>query len=507
MFRASSFCMLFLIVVSWAFGGGFSWGPWLVGSGGLLCLGWAVVEVLRNRGKGQKLWSWRIAPWLMWIAFVGISILNPSHAPEDSKLGKFTTPQGPGSWDTLGIVNPAVPVDHIEWLPASSDANRTTMYLFSTVGIMAFSLALAISPSTRSEIRRTLKFLFANVMLLTLIGFYFYFFSEEKLIFGKYLAEGGIPFASFHYKNSWAAYAILSVGIGLGLADHYWKSGHQLLGKGSLTPAFLLAIPIILSSIPLLESRSGLLLMLLLVVWAVFDHCRGRRFGSLRGKILLIPSVAIILIMGWWGWKTSAPQLEKMYNKSKADIEQVNADQPTGRMILIRDTIEMAKAKPWFGWGLATFSQIYPVFQGPELYGKIEFPGGEEFAWVPEYYEFAHCDWVQYWAETGTIGLVLLLATPIAWVIHFLRRGRPNPLSYWLSVGCILILLLATFEFPSGCEAVSLLFAACLSLSGKYALLTKERSLHRHRRDEHKSVAPHRISSRTQSAGQSLTNE
>jgi O-antigen ligase len=364
------------------------------------------------------------------------------------------------------------------------------MYLFSTVGIMAFSLALAIAPSTRSEIRRWLKFLFANAMLLTLVGFYF--FSEKELIFGMYLAEGGIPFASFHYKNSWAAYAILSVGIGLGLADYYWRSGHQLLGARSLTLAFLVSIPIVLSSFALLESRSGLLLTILLVIWTAFDHCcRGRRFGGLQGKRLLISSVASILILGWWGWKMTEPQLENIYKKSAVQIDQVEADQPTGRMILIRDTIEMAKAKPWFGWGLATFSQVYPVFQGPELYKRVDFPGGEEFAWVPEYYEFAHCDWVQYWAETGMIGLVLLLATPIAWVIHFWHRGRSNPLSYWLGVGCVLILLLATFEFPSGCEAVSLLFAACLSLSGKYALCSpRKRSSHRHQRDDQQECCP-----------------
>jgi hypothetical protein len=226
-------------------------------------------------------------PWLAWIILVGISIVNQSHAPKDSKLGKFTAPQGAESYDTLGMVNPAVPVDHIEWLPASSDASRTMMYLFSSVGIMAFSLALVISHPTRSEIRHSLVFLFANAMLLTLVGFCFHFFSEKELIFGRYLAEGGTPFASFHYKNSWAAYAILSVGIGLGLADHYWRSGHHLLGTRSLTPVFLLAIPIILSSFPLIESRSGLLLTILLIIWAVFDHfCRGRRFGALQGKKL-----------------------------------------------------------------------------------------------------------------------------------------------------------------------------------------------------------------------------
>jgi O-antigen ligase len=178
--------------------------------------------------------------------------------------------------------------------------------------------------------------------------------------------------------------------------------------------------------------------------------------------------------MGWFGWQTLGAQVQDMLDRSEGELEQVEKDEPTGRMILIEDTWNMAKEKPWFGWGLATFAQIYPRFQNPRLYQLITFPGGEDFQWVPTYYQFAHCDWLQYAAETGFVGLFLLMATPLAWVFHCHRRGRRNPLTHWLHVGALLILFQAIFELPFASEAVALLFAACVALGGKYALLEEE---------------------------------
>ena len=111
-----------------------------------------------------------------------------------------------------------------------------------------------------------------------------------------------------------------------------------------------------------------------------------------------------------------------------------------------------------------------------------------DFAWVPSYYEFAHCDWAQYWAETGVVGLLLLLGTPLLWFVYHLRKGRGNSITHWLGVGCVLVMILAWFEFPFGAEAVSLLFAACFTFAGKYADMSeqsrKRRKRRRRREDE-----------------------
>ncbi|MGY8689927.1 MAG: hypothetical protein ACKVHP_19610, partial [Verrucomicrobiales bacterium] len=248
--RTPKFSLVFLIVVSWAFGGGVSWGPYLVGGGGLLCLVLALVERGKYAASPLRLCSWRILPWVIWIALVGISMGNRSHAPKDSELSReYTNPHGGNASDTLGSINPAVPIDHIEWLPTTSDVGRTGLYLFTLVGIMAFAMAVVLMAGSRKDIRRWLIALFVNTLIMALVGYWFHF-QDPNLIFGKYKTEGSVPFASFHYKNCWTAYAILSAVIGLGIGHYFLKQGHALMGAKSPTAFFLFATPLILLSLP-----------------------------------------------------------------------------------------------------------------------------------------------------------------------------------------------------------------------------------------------------------------
>ncbi len=484
--RASISCLGLIIAISWLLGGGIDLGPYLVGGWGVLCLVLAIVEGGRRL---RDLFSWRITPWLLWLVLVGISVANPSHEPKHEELVRdhamrLGFNEAP---DSIGTANPSMPLDHVEWLPRTPDRSRTAFYLIATAGVMALAVAIIILPMGRKTIRKWLTILFVNSLLLTLAGLWFYF-QDKTLIFNWISAEGGTPYASFHYKNVWVAYALLSACIGIGLAARGLKSGQSLTSAKSPTAFFAFGIPLMLLSFPLIQSRAGILMGSIVVGWLALHVLVNliRQPAEDRSWLKLAGLGVLSVSLGWFAWQTTGPQIELMLQKSENQVEQVSAHDPTGRMVLIRDTIEMAKVKPWFGWGLATFSQVYPRFQGAELYHRVVFPDGD-FVWLPTYYEFTHCDWVQYLAETGIVGLLLLIATPIAWYVHCWRRGRSNPVTHWLGVGCVLVLLLATFEFPFGSEAVALLFATCFALAGKYALLEKKARRRRKRSSSEKS--------------------
>lgn len=471
MVKAANVSLFYLVISTWLFGGGFSWGPFLVGGGGVLCL---ILALREARIEGVKRWwSWRVLPWIILLALIGTSALNPSHAPKDEEIGReFTIPHGKEARDTLGMVNPSVSVEHVAWLPTTTDAPRTGIYLFMLTGIFSFAIALAIVPMRRSDVRRWLTVVFANCIVLTLLGLW-WIFEDRTMLFGRYPTEGAQPFASFHYKNCWTAYAVLSASIGIGMGSYWWKAGKDLFRAKSPTAFFVFSTPLIVLSLPLIQSRAGVFIGTLLLIWLGLVVWNGHRTSESKKGWPLVALTAAIGALGWFSWNTTAPEIQRMLKRSEKQIEQVTADEPTGRMVLFRDTVRMAKEKPWFGWGLASFSQVYPAFQGPELYHKVNFRDGD-FAWVPSYYEFAHCDWVQYWAETGAIGLLLLLGTPLLWFIYHVRNGRGNSITHWLGAGCVLVLILAWFEFPFGSEAVSLLFAACFTMAGKYAILSKK---------------------------------
>ena len=480
MAKATNVSLLYLIAVTWLFGGGFSWGPYLVGGGGILCLVLALRSARLEGVEGWS-WSWRLLPWLLFVVLVGTSIMNPSHAPKEVEIGReFTIPHGKEARDTLGLVNPAVPEEHVAWLPRTTDASRTGLYLFTFAGVFSFAVALSIMPMSRADIRRWLTLLFANSVVLTLLGLW-WFFDDRSALFGVYPTEGAQPFASFHYKNCWTAYAVLSAAIGIGMGSYWWKAGTDLFKANSPTAFFVFATPLLLLTLPLIQARAGVLIGTMLLIWLGVVVWNGYRKSAVKSPWPLVALAAAIGALGWFSWSTTAPEIQRMFDKSERQVEQVTADEPVGRMVLFRDTVEMAKVKPWLGWGLASFSQVYPAFQGPELYHKVNFRDGD-FAWVPSYYEFAHCDWVQYWAETGAIGVLFLLGTPLLWFVYYVRNGRGNSITHWLGVGCVLIMFLAWFEFPFGSEAVSLLFAACLTMAGKYAVLSEKSHERRKRR-------------------------
>lgn len=66
---------------------------------------------------------------------------------------------------------------------------------------------------------------------------------------------------------------------------------------------------------------------------------------------------------------------------------------------------------PWFGAGLGTFAAISPAYQ----------PVGASGWW-----DAAHCDWLEWWAATGLLGTVPVVAFVGAWGNAFARVRDPH---------------------------------------------------------------------------------
>lgn len=490
MSRRQRFCLFVLLLMAWMVGWFFEQRAWFTGGLGIL----ALVAALSQKRETGKWAVWRVLPWGVLLALLSISLINISHQ-SDPEGPKSTSPLG--FRDTVGMINPAKPVEHLPWLPSTTDRIRTGTYLFTLTGILAFSLALVILPWGRREIRRFLNVLFVNAILLSMVGTWFYFV-DPKLILGAYEPDGANPFATFHYKNTWAAFVIMPLAMAVGLASRHRTVRFDFFSRKNPVTPYLLLAPLLPLTLPLCESRAGLLLLTLLLGWFIvrmpyrWVKDRGTAQAISRPSLVSMGVSTILLIgVGMLTWRMAAPQFEELFEKSQRQLEETDEDgvAPDGRLLLMRDTARMAMAKPVFGWGLATFSQVFPAFEGLEMYKRIDL-ADDDFRWVPQYYEFAHCDWLQFWAEIGAVGLLLLIFPPIAWWVHCWRRGRRNDVSHWLGVGAVLILLLATFEFPFGSEPVALVFATCVALGGKYALLEEEDHQRRLRRRPRKPKTP-----------------
>ena len=110
---------------------------------------------------------------------------------------------------------------------------------------------------------------------------------------------------------------------------------------------------------------------------------------------------------------------------------------------------------------------LYPLYVSDEIIEQSE--GALAFAHHNERFFFAkhsHNDWFQYLAETGVVGVALLVLTPFL----ALRRIRfSSPLTVWTLGACCALALFSFVDFPSRTPACSLLFATTLACSLKYA--------------------------------------
>ncbi len=126
-----------------------------------------------------------------------------------------------------------------------------------------------------------------------------------------------------------------------------------------------------------------------------------------RRRIVLVPIAAAVMTAGWYGLHTrfGAPE--------------------TLRMEAVRATLQMIADRPWTGYGLGTWSTVYP------RYASFD-PG--------VFLNQAHNDWLQ-WAAEGGVPMVLCMAvfTALLW-----RRAIPSI----YGLGTVALLLHALVDYP-----------------------------------------------------------
>ena len=143
----------------------------------------------------------------------------------------------------------------------------------------------------------------------------------------------------------------------------------------------------------------------------------------------------------------------------KAFVEEGKLE---SRFYISRDPWKMFADKPVWGWGLGSYAFIIndpDKYLGPEHEGK---------------YEHAHNDWLQYMAETGTAGFLLLAIIILSPFFTYRRNGRANPVSNWLWGSGFVLLAYAFVEFPCRTPAVAVHLTIFIAAGTKYSLLERQ---------------------------------
>ena len=428
------------IFSAWAFGGVIGWTQnWILG----LALAGVPIAWLRRRASGD--FSIRpFLPALLWVCFVTISVFNPSHA------------RGPNrSWVQRDA--------WISWLPTTPDVSHT--FADARVWLAALLLGAIVSSLLRSP--RATRILWGilalNGFALAAVGAFFHFAGTERLLG---LMDGPEPtyfFATFFYKNHWAAFGTLSSACALALSlqsaraalagDPAARGPTLLFGGAGLLTAVTLPLP---------GSRAGLLMGAanILVFLGLLSAMAWRARGRGRPVRLWGVTIGALLAGGIlaFGAAAYAPRatadLSRTQQQLSATMDRATLDV---RLQVSRDTWRMACARPWFGWGPGSYEIVFPIFQGHYL----RRPDGRAEA----RFEFAHNDWLQLLAETGLVGAGFLVI-PAAMVAlrRWRRAGRAGRFGLF---GCALVAAHAWIDFPFHNPAVLMLWVVLLTSAAR----------------------------------------
>lgn len=217
---------------------------------------------------------------------------------------------------------------------------------------------------------------FATAQAYSSEGLYFWLFpSGEPRVFGP-----------FQNLNNYAAFMELTLPVTL------WEA----LQPSRYRSLWLTLAAVMAGSVVTSGSRAGSALVAVEIPIVLFAAYCSRQFS--RRQLVGVAAktvVAALLCVAATGWETLEGRLR--------------APNPfLYRREMLRSAVAMAKDRPWTGFGLGTFSTIYPAY--------AVFDNGYTV-------NHAHNDWAEWAAEGGAPFLLLLLAIAGASCLTAMRSG------------------------------------------------------------------------------------
>jgi O-antigen ligase len=422
---------------SWAFGGGYDWGPLAILA--LTLLGLPLVALRARESGSIHLASF--LPSLLWVGFCGAALLNPSY---------FHNP------DIGWVPNPR----WISWLPATADVDHTLLGAPAWLAaLLEGALLVSVLRSTRAA-RAIVGFAAINGFILAAVGAFFFFSGADQALGCVEVPEPTYFFATFFYKNHWAVFGAVSAIAASSLVLS--KASSAMSGDPRSTGRLLLfgaAGLLTLITLPLPGSRSGVALAVVIVLATacglmlmVWRRNRTQVPSAPVGKWLLAAIFAGAALAIGFGVDAYAPKAEADLQRTEYQFEHRADGTLDLRVLLSRDTWHMARSRPMFGWGPGAFEVVFPRFRGSYLRDA----NGRPTARI----QTAHDDWLQLLAECGFVGAaIIVLPALLLWWRSWKTGSAPGR---WGLVLLGVIAIYAVGDFPFQNPAILILWTVLL---------------------------------------------
>jgi O-Antigen ligase len=442
---------IFLVGVSWAFGGNADWVRTPISLWGTLGI-FLTIGILSYRKfrvaspPGARVWAW---PILGLNGLVLVSCLTPGFR-----------------YLHYGSEVYLLPLRLSWWIPSAARPELALRSLWLFDGIYFSCLNIALTVGRRGVIRMLLGIAVGNALALSVFGTVQKLVGSTGIYFGAVKSPQDYFFASFVYDNHWGAFIILTMGACLGLALRYVNGSR---GGGFFHGPSLVgfaAAAFIGLSVPFSGARACSILLSILGCIALAKGApriaRSLRSSGVTPPVAYVGMALTAVVAALGAWAVAGDVIESRISKARSQVSAMWAEGGLGaRGILYHDTWHMARPRLLFGWGMGSFPSVFGLYNTQVAKGDH----------IPVVYHDAHSDWLQSVAELGFVGTALI-ALAVLLPLLAIRGMGVTHIPYFILAGCALVGAYAWIEFPFGNVAVVLTWWLLFFCAVQYSRLT-----------------------------------
>ncbi|MGZ0656000.1 O-antigen ligase family protein [Coraliomargarita sp. W4R72] len=408
---------------------------WLLGS--LLIVGCLTPVILKTHEQTHpffvdllwpKFWICTTPAWVLTLQFVIGLTQNPLSTVTIDKL----------IFHTVDSIN--------QWRPTSATDASTWLTVFGFCATYVMATSLYIVPKSRSFFERLFPWLCFGAVIVGVFGYIQKGIALTKPLFSTGTGANDF-FAFFPYDGHWAAFASLwccaCVAMAL-LSIRYDDSPDFINSTGPwyLTGGALLGASGFLVKAPLPAAILLLTLSAMLLIVAVEFLAKSK--DPHRNAIAICSGLTACLSFAGGIFR----------------IFQDNAFSADATSLRIA-AIDMFKANPIFGWGIDSYEKLLPFYSNDMLLGQRS--------------ERATSDLLQFLAEFGLFGLVIIIGFFSAFIVRYIRGDHNVHLTNHLLFGCGSVLLLALCDTPFMSPSVFFSFFAIFFSALRWAEISRNK--------------------------------
>ncbi len=342
----------------------------------------------------------------------------------------------------------------VQWLVGTTAYRLVTyshLLLYAAYGMLAFVVTQTLRRSSQFELLAMLFMGYGAVVaaFAVLQGLA----PNGKLYWVWALEQGGAIYGPYVNHNHYAGLMEMLTPFPLVLAATRFTDGNRKIAVAGI--AALMAASIFLSG-----SRGGMAAFVAQIVVLGVLLVR-KRERSWKQPLMLGAFLAmVIVLLVWMGGNELTRRLTSIHSEAREEISG------GVRLAIDRDCLRMFVKRPFLGWGLGTFSIVYPEFRS--FYTTL-------------FVNQAHNDYLQLLVETGLAGFSIAV-----WFLVLVFRQAAGKLKNWTEnasgaltvaalLGCVGILVHSFLDFNLQIPANAALFYVLCAIAASAPLQESQR--------------------------------